>query len=308
MPSLKFSGHQSFSFRNSWLTKGIYYLDKYPDLFKRDDAMVILGVGKNMVNSIRHWCTVCQLIISQRIDGSYVDRITEIGDLLFINENKIAWDPYLEDTGTLWLIHYLYATNENLYTTAYHVFNHLNASQFTRNELVFQLQKLAKKLGVKTSVNTISRDVNTFIHTYVGSIFSSSQKDYEDTLDCPLKELGIVSHNSGEDLYFIDRSSKNTLPDGIFLFIVQDFIKDLEQSTISVEELFYSPRSPGRVLRLDETSLIERLEKFDELSSGRLVLSETAGIRQILINEQADPTIYLARYYNGMIEDNNETK
>jgi hypothetical protein len=308
MSSLKFSGHQSFSFRNSWLTKGIYYLNKYPDLFRRDDAMVILGVGKNMVSSIRHWCTVCQLITSQRKDGKSVDLITKIGDLLFINENKIAWDPYLEDTGTLWLIHYLYATHEEYYTTAYHVFNHLNASQFTRNELVYQLQQLAKKLGVKASVNTISRDVNTFIHTYAGSIYSSNQEDYEDTLDCPLKELGIVSHNSGEDLYFIDRSPKNTLPDGIFLFIVQDFIKDLDQSTISVEELFYSPRSPGRVLRLDETSLIERLEKFDELSSGRLVLSETAGIRQILINEQADPTIYLARYYNRMIEDNNETK
>jgi len=305
MTSLKFSGHQSFSFRNSWLTKGVYYLNKYPDLFKRDDAMVILGVGKNMVSSIRHWCTVCQLISKQKVNLKNTDVITEIGDLLFINKNKIAWDPYLEDIGTLWLIHYLYVTNESYYTTAYYVYNYLSSSQFTRNELAYQLQALSNKLGVKISPNTISRDINTFIHTYVGSMYDGNERDYEDSLGCPLKELGLVSHNSGEDLFFIDRSSKNTLPAGIFLFALQDFIKELNQKTISVEELYYSPRSPGRVFRLDETSFIERLEKIEESSNSKLVLSETAGIRQLFINKQEYPINYLTNYYNQMVGGNN---
>ena len=29
---------------------------------KSDDAVVALGVGKNMVDSIRHWCEVAQLV------------------------------------------------------------------------------------------------------------------------------------------------------------------------------------------------------------------------------------------------------
>jgi len=304
MTSLKLSGHQSFSFRNSWLSKGIIFLNKYPDLFTRDDAMVILGVGKNMVSSIRYWCTACQLIKNEKINREYSDTITDIGNLLFINEDKVAWDPFLEDIGTLWLIHYLYVTNQNYYSTAYHVFNYFTASQFTKNELAYQLHTLSIKLGNKISSNTISRDINTFIHTYVGSSYEDTQVDYEDTLDCPLKELGLITHNPGEDLFFLNRSSMITLPDDIFFFAVLDFIQDYSQSTISVEDLFFLPKSPGRVFRLDESSLIDRLEKIEEFTNGKLILSETAGIRQLFINEHEDPVNYLANYYNHSIEVN----
>lgn len=302
MTSLKLSGHQSFSFRNSWLSKGVIYLNKYPDLFIRDDAMVILGVGKNMVSSIRHWCTACQLIENEKNNRKSLDTISKIGNLLFINDSKNAWDPFLEDIGTLWLIHYLYVTNDNFFSTAYHVFNHLSASQFSKNELSYNLQVLTEKLGLKISSNTIQRDINTFIHTYVGTSYEETQTGFEDTLDCPLKELNLISRNMGDDLYFLDRTPKDTLPDEVFLFAVQYFINQFSQATISVEELFYLPKSPGRVFRLDESSLIERLEKIEELSSGRLILSETAGIRQLLIKEFEDPLIYLTDYYNSALE------
>ena len=50
-----FSGHESFALRYLWLKKGYDALADNPEFFQRDDAMVILGVGKNMVRSIRHW-------------------------------------------------------------------------------------------------------------------------------------------------------------------------------------------------------------------------------------------------------------
>lgn len=302
MPSLKLSGHQSFSFRNSWLSKGVIFLNKYPDLFIRDDAMVILGVGKNMVSSIRHWCTACQLINNEKNNRKSLDTISKIGNLLFINDSKSAWDPFLEDIGTLWLIHYLYVTNDNFYSTAYHVFNYHPASHFSKNELSYNIQVLSEKLGSKISLNTIQRDINTFIHTYVGTSYEETKTGFEDTLDCPLKELNLISLNVGDDLYFLDRSPKDTLPDEVFLYAVQFFINQLSQSTISIEDLFYLPKSPGRVFRLDESSLIDRLENIEELSSGKLLLSETAGIRQLLVKEYDDPLVYLKNYYNGANE------
>jgi hypothetical protein len=51
-----FSGHETFALRAAWLKKGIDGLERYPDIFSREDALVELGVGKNMVRSIRHWC------------------------------------------------------------------------------------------------------------------------------------------------------------------------------------------------------------------------------------------------------------
>ena len=49
-----FSGHDSFQCRHLWLKKGFDFV-KSGKSFSDEDAVVILGVGKNMVNSIRFW-------------------------------------------------------------------------------------------------------------------------------------------------------------------------------------------------------------------------------------------------------------
>ena len=49
-----FSGHESFPCKSMWLKKGYDYLvDR--NRFTDPDAVVKLGVGKNMVQSIRFW-------------------------------------------------------------------------------------------------------------------------------------------------------------------------------------------------------------------------------------------------------------
>jgi len=58
----KFSGHQTFVFRHGWLEKGVRAVDQCPSVFLQENALVRLGVGKNMVESIRHWCLVTQMI------------------------------------------------------------------------------------------------------------------------------------------------------------------------------------------------------------------------------------------------------
>ena len=55
---LSFSGHETFPFRYGWLPKGVQQVCRYNDLFAVKDAVVILGVGKNMVQSILYWSKV----------------------------------------------------------------------------------------------------------------------------------------------------------------------------------------------------------------------------------------------------------
>jgi hypothetical protein len=50
-----FSGHETFVFRYTWLKKAVDAVSFDPRIFGQDDAIVTLGVGKNMVRSIRHW-------------------------------------------------------------------------------------------------------------------------------------------------------------------------------------------------------------------------------------------------------------
>ena len=50
-----FSGHQTFPFRYAWPWKGVHAVSQDSGVFRRPDALARLGVGKNMVASIRHW-------------------------------------------------------------------------------------------------------------------------------------------------------------------------------------------------------------------------------------------------------------
>ena len=57
-----FAGHETFPLRYAWLRKAVKHVESDPHVFGDDDAMVRLGVGKNMVRSIRHWALVCGVL------------------------------------------------------------------------------------------------------------------------------------------------------------------------------------------------------------------------------------------------------
>jgi hypothetical protein len=57
-----FSWHESFVLRFGWLTKGFRAFEEDPNIFTNKDVVVTLGVGKNMVNSIRHWLRASKFI------------------------------------------------------------------------------------------------------------------------------------------------------------------------------------------------------------------------------------------------------
>jgi hypothetical protein len=68
-----------------WLKKGFDQATQDPAIFLQDDATVRLGVGKNMVRSIRYWCSAFKLLEE--------DCPTEFGQQLL---GLTGWDPYLK--------------------------------------------------------------------------------------------------------------------------------------------------------------------------------------------------------------------
>ena len=61
---MKFRGHETFYIRKGWLTKGMKYVKKMPDVFtsKEHNPMDTLGIGSNMVKSLRYWLTTVGLL------------------------------------------------------------------------------------------------------------------------------------------------------------------------------------------------------------------------------------------------------
>jgi hypothetical protein len=59
---ISFSGRETFVFRYGWLKKAVDAVLQDSEAFNREDAMVNLGVGKNMVRSMRHWSLATRVV------------------------------------------------------------------------------------------------------------------------------------------------------------------------------------------------------------------------------------------------------
>lgn len=306
LSTAKFSGHESFPFRNTWLTKGVRNCAEDHALFRKDEALVTLGVGKNMVRAIKYWCLATQVLeVDPEISNNrgYYLRPTPIGKRVFLGDR--AWDPYLEDEGTVWLLHCLLATNPDWATTTYYAFNELTGLQFSRASLREDIARVASAIPrLRWSESTIKRDVNVFVRMYSGSVQHTRRVPLEDTMDCPLAELGLLYQEPIAQTYAFARGPKDSLPDAVVFYAMCIFAENAGgRRSFTFDELAYKPLGPGRVFKLDEVALAERLEHLEALTEGGWRLTETAGYRQVLVTRSVDPLEALDRYYQHRFGD-----
>lgn len=307
-----FSGHQTFPFRYTWLKKGVDAVAKNPTVFSSENASVILGVGKNMVDSIRYWCRVSGLIEIKN-DQLYTDlrekrnprqhrqfAPTKLGKAIF--DDQKGFDPYLEDPATLWLIHWEIASNINQSTSWYWAFNILKRNQFTLSTFKKELSEWTQqqKESIRSvSDNTLQRDVNCFIRTYCHSRHNASTAIAEDTFDCPLVELNLIAELPDSDAYEFQRGEKEGLPVELVAATLIAFwdVRFPNRDSLPFSELMYASLSPGRIFRLDEDTMVMYLEILEQLTDSVLRYDETAGSKQVFRRGDLNSMELLARYY-----------
>src|SRR5579863_1049083 len=187
-----FGGHETFPLRYTWLHKAVREVDADPEVFTRDDALVRFGVGKNMVRAIRHWATVCGILEDDPVvprSRGRVLRVTELGRHLL---GKNGWDPYMEDPATLWILQWHLGSQPDAATTWFWVFNLVPQPDFSKESLLKWLEALVAQKGwTRAASESIRRDIDCFVRTYVPSALGSSTP-IEDSLDCPLVDLGLL--------------------------------------------------------------------------------------------------------------------
>ena len=294
-----FSGHQTFPFRYTWLKKGVDAVRDKPTIFSSEDASVTLGVGKNMVSSIRHWGSVAGLIRTDTYErGRLVP--TPLGKAIF--DDKDGFDPYLDDPATLWLIHWQIASNINQATSWYWAFNILKRNQFTLSTFKEDLSEWTRQQKASmrpVSPNTLHRDANCFIRTYCQSRHNSNAAVAEETFNCPLVELDLIAELPDNNGYEFQRGEKETLPIEVLTATLIAFwdARFPERETLSFSELMYAPLSPGRLFRLDEDTMVISLETLEQLTNSALEYGDSEGLKQVYRRKDLDPMELLERYY-----------
>ena len=119
---------------------------------------------------------------------------------------------------------------------------------------------------------TLAQHFDIFMHTYVPTRGSKSDI-LEDNLDCPLVELGLITHNGKkvnrhgnlEDAFCFDREPKPELSNGVFLYAVFDYWRRYKpgEDTLSLSELATGLGSPGQVFKMPEDEVRTRLASFN---------------------------------------------
>lgn len=287
-----FGRHETFPLRYGWLTKGFQSSRKNPVVFESDDATVELGVGKNMVSSIKYWLSACGMIVKG------TTKATPIGDYLLKARN--GKDPYLEDEATIWLIHWLLATNAEQATTWFWFFNKFHKAEFSTEELVTALNDFLKdNISDRPAATTVKQDIGVLLRMYIQSR-PHSKLPLEDALDSPLASLRLVSQGSSSKTSMSRPQARPELPVGIFGYAVASLMAELKKVAMPIEELMFSRESaaaPGAVFRLTENDLVTKLEQMVKYLPGVFEIRETAGINQLYQLAEVNPIQFLDKHY-----------
>ena len=294
-------GHEKFVFRNGWLKKGGDAVQKDPSIFTRDDALVTLGVGKNMVRSIRHWGLATGLL--EEAEGLSRSRSL---NLSLLGQSLIAdggWDPYFEDVGSLWLIHWQLANNQYRSLIWYLAFAAYPLPEFTQLQMIDFVDRQLAQAGVHTTKDMMTREIECFTRTYMPAKSRNDQSS-EESLDCPLAELQLIKQTDQSHVFQFNIGPKISLPTPIFGYALYTYLARVAATrrTVAIDECIYQYGSPGMAFKLDDNSVIEYLEEMQDISSGQLRLVESAGIRQLYFNNWSadqftDAAIQLLRRY-----------
>lgn len=292
---LSFSGHDTFHCRHLWLKKGYDFIQngkKFTDV----DAVVELGVGKNMVSAISHWMKAFGLMDKNT-------SLTNFAHYIFAEDN--GRDPYLEDDATLWLLHHQlikqnYASIYNLF------FNTLRKErlEFSKdNAVLYLLKKVEEAKQNAVSKNTLESDFDAFIKTYLrGDVLA---KDKEDSLSGILVDLGLLTEEKRVDadgkitsFYSINKNSNTQIPDEILLYIILDNEEFTE--SISLNKLELDNNQIGNVFLMNKSEISNRLTAIAEnraLQNFNIVYSDQAGIKELQIKNRLNKFAALDIYY-----------
>ncbi len=283
MAKLSFSGHETFSCKIYWLKKGYDFVSE-GKRFTDDDAVVDLGVGKNMVTSIRFWLKAFGII-------DETDQTTEFADFIF-GDNGV--DPFLEDPLTLWLLHYQLLKNEkaSIYSLVFNRFRR-ERSEFNRAHLKRFILRVCAENEQNFSPKTIDSDIKVFLSNYL----SQEGVDIEEASSNVLQELGLLSSSKqlDEDDNLVDvfrfRLLAKHIPIQAILFVILD--SDLGTS-ISLGHLANNPNALGNVFLLTESTLVDILKTLPSTYS---TFSETAGNQVLQLRADLDKYRILHNYY-----------
>ena len=149
-------------------------------------------------------------------------------------------DPYLEDIGTLWLLHYNLISNDFASIYSY-IFNDLLKSKqvFTKSNLLDSLIHKCEVNKCNTSISTLKKDITVFLHNYIRPIYKNIEHEID--LEGVLCDLELIKISDFDAVKSISEEVEK-------LFNMADlFYKNIHDWG---RQLYYEPPHEGSILKM----------------------------------------------------------
>lgn len=276
-----FSGHESFHCKSLWLKKGYDFL-RNNGQFVDPMAVMELGVGKNMVSSIRFWLKALSLTKD--------DNLTPIADYFFSDGE--GRDPFCDDITTLWILHFLLVRTDiaSIYSLLF--------TELQRERKTFSKDQIQSFIKIKCSVpeqknvyneNTVSKDINVLLQTYV----TPSDIKQLERYSALLINLGLIKEVE-KDVYHFQEIDGAVIPDVVLLYSLLNVRGD--DTVLSFDKLTYL----SLLFCVPITSFLERVRHLSDKYSYIIDYTDNSGIRNVIFKAYPKFTDVLDLNYHGI--------
>lgn len=303
--SISLGRHGSFYIRENWLKKGLNKVSENPNFFSKNiDQVEELGIGSNMVDSLKYWLKTTELI-SECKSGSSGTKYS----LSYLGDQVMKHDPYLEYDGTYAILHYNICKNELTATTWNWFFNHFNKKEFTKSVFISHYKDYINKHYDNTDVSDamLDKEFGCFIKTYSENKLSIKENNYEDKINSPFACLKLIktkkSEDSNRELYIKNYSDDKNMEPEIMGYIIINHFGNSEKnnSEIPLQKIY---NLIGNLFQIEKSlilELIERLCKIDKVKN-KFSLIQRADINNLNISNQITSDDLLKAYYERVKE------
>jgi hypothetical protein len=249
-----------------------------------------------MVTAINYWLKSYGIADSN-------NNITEFGDYLLNERNGV--DPYLEDLGSIWLLHYslIKCNKASIYNLFFNEFRK-DKFHFTKGQLTtFLINKLQDNDQKNINVNTVNSDVTVFIRNYLNPGSRNKKIDIEDEFSNLFIDLQFMESYQSENAedkivewYRVENDVRLDLPPLVVLYTILD--NEMYGNSISFTELLTGVNSPGSVFALNEEGLYSKIEQMQTVYPD-IVYSQSAGVRELQFKLKPNKWKVLNEYYRA---------
>lgn len=278
-----FARHETFNLRFGWTRKAFQHTATDPAIFHKDEAPTSMGVGKNMVRSIKFWGTAAKVITTHPhpTNPRFVEHTpTRFGTALLADN---GFDPYIEDPATLWLLHSRMLAPTCQLPVFWISFHEFTAIEFTEQDLQDALTRRLSEVGgwEPPKETALNKDISVLLRTYTPGK-SKKRAGYVDQLNNPLRTLGLIRPSAVNPGGFRFSSGiRPGLTPNIVAAITFDYLARIETSakSITINRLANDPGSPGRTLRLHEDELATLLNEATKTNNNVSLVSPVGNVQ-----------------------------